>query len=169
MCVPDRMHHNLASKVEQEPLSFEGAGRARPFRSSILLVSRSCSVFPLRKPTGIGHRNLLPVPIPSTLKSIITRIIGRSYWQRFPDLRDPGQDRRSRYRCYKSKKGTHLFQYQIKLIRDSKSVQTNCVRVRHIVLNHTETDTKRSKFIVRKLQHIWSTCNLCRSAQSCLF
>ena len=29
--------------------------------------------------------------------------------------------------CYKSKKGTHLFQYQIKLIRDSESVQTNCV------------------------------------------
>ena len=56
--------------------------------------------------------------------------------------------------CYKSKKGTHLFQYQIKLIRDSKSVQTNCVRVRHIVLDHTETDTKRSKFIVKKLQYI---------------
>ena len=71
--------------------------------------------------------------------------------------------------CYKSKKGTHLFQYQIKLIRDSKSVQTNCVRVRHIVLDHTETDTKRSKFIVKKLQYIWSICNLCRSAQSCLF
>ena len=66
--------------------------------------------------------------------------------------------------CYKSKKGTHLFQYQIKLTRDSKSVQTNCVRVRHIVLDHTETDTKRSKFIVKKLQYIWSTCNLCRSA-----
>ena len=38
-------------------------------RSSILLVSGSCSVFPLREPTGIGHRNLIPVPIPSTMKA----------------------------------------------------------------------------------------------------
>ena len=97
ICVPDHVRHNLASKVEQEPLSFEGAGHARPFRSSILLVSGSCGVSPLREPTGIGHRNLLPVSIPSTLKSVITGIIGRNYWQCFPDLQDPGQDRCSRY------------------------------------------------------------------------
>ena len=47
-------------------------------RSSILLVSRSCSVFPLREPTGIGHRNLIPVPIPSTTKSVVTGIIYRN-------------------------------------------------------------------------------------------
>ena len=78
------MHCNLASKVEQEPLSFEGAGCARPFRSSILLVPGSCGVFPLCEPTGIGHWNLLPVSIPSTLKSVVTGIVGRSYRQRFP-------------------------------------------------------------------------------------
>ena len=38
-------------------------------RSSILLVSGSCSVFPLREPTGIGHRNLILVSIPSTTKA----------------------------------------------------------------------------------------------------
>ena len=94
------MHHNLASKVEQEPLSFEGAGHACPFRSSILLVSGSCSVFPLHKPTRVGHQNLLPVPILSTLKSVVIGIVGRSYRQCFPDLRDPGQDKRSRYICF---------------------------------------------------------------------
>ena len=93
------MRRNLASKVEQEPLSFEGVGRARPFRSSILLVSRSCGVFPLREPTGIGHQNLLPVPIPSTLKSVVTRIVSRSYHQCFPDLQDPRQDQHSHYIC----------------------------------------------------------------------
>ena len=38
-------------------------------RNSILLVSRSCSVFPLCEPTGIDHQNLIPVPIPSTMKA----------------------------------------------------------------------------------------------------
>ena len=37
--------------------------------SSILLVSGSCSVFPLREPTRISHWNLIPVPIPSTTKA----------------------------------------------------------------------------------------------------
>ena len=64
----------LASKVVQEPLSFEGAGHAHPFRSSILLVPGSCGVFPLHEPTRIGHRNLLTVPIPSTLESAVTGI-----------------------------------------------------------------------------------------------
>ena len=39
-------------------------------RSSILLVSGSCSVFPLRKTTRIGHQNLIPVSIPSTMKAL---------------------------------------------------------------------------------------------------
>ena len=53
-------------------------------KSSILLISRSCSVFPLRKPTGIGHQNLIPVPIPSTTKASppesCTGICGNISW-----------------------------------------------------------------------------------------
>ena len=62
-------------------------------RSSILLVSRSCSVFPLREPTGIGHRNLIPVPISSTTKASSlessTRISGNVSWI----LKIPGRTR----------------------------------------------------------------------------
>ena len=34
-------------------------------RNSILVVPRSCHVFHPRKPTGIGYRNPVPVPIPN--------------------------------------------------------------------------------------------------------
>ena len=70
-------HRNFASKVEQEPLSFGGAGVPTHSRTSILLVSRSCSVFPLCKPTGIGHWNLITGAYPVNHESVITRIV---YW-----------------------------------------------------------------------------------------
>ena len=43
-----------------------------PISSSILLVSGGCSVLTPHKPTGIGYQNPLPVPILSTLKSVVT-------------------------------------------------------------------------------------------------
>ena len=64
---------NFASKVddllEQETLSFEEQVMPAQFRSSILLVSGSCSVFSLHEPTGIGHWNQIPVPILTAMKA----------------------------------------------------------------------------------------------------
>ena len=74
--------------------------RSRPcplISSSILLVSRGCSGLTPLKPTGIGYQNPLPVPIPPTLKSVVTATARQSDWRRLPDLQDPGQDRHSRY------------------------------------------------------------------------
>ena len=48
------------------------------FRSSILLVSRSCSVFPTRESTRIGHWNLIPVPILLTLETLLEPSTGIS-------------------------------------------------------------------------------------------
>ena len=55
-------------------------------RSSILLVSGSCSIFALSEPPGIGHQNLIPVPIPLTPKSVFTGIVCQIDRQSFPDL-----------------------------------------------------------------------------------
>ena len=70
-----------------------------PISSYILLVSRGWSVLTPCKPNGIGYRNPLPVPIPLTLRSVVTITACRSEWQCLPDLQDPGQDQHSHYIC----------------------------------------------------------------------
>ena len=80
-----------------------------PISSYILLVSGGCSVLTPRKPTGIGYWNSLPVPIPLTLKSVVTITARRSDQRCLPDLQDPGQDRRSRYICIQL--STHIVPY----------------------------------------------------------
>ena len=65
-------------------------------RNSILVVPGSCHVFHPREPTRISHWNPIPVPIPNERGTLSEPVAGTA-WYPFRELRDLGQDARSRY------------------------------------------------------------------------